>query len=591
VIKLLLPRIGLACLLALFIEATAASFRVINYSPVLMATVGFVLAAVCAASFWAQIRAYSRAQRKITVLGRHSKKLVDEAHAFVISRIVELRRPLQGLVGIQDLFSSDRSAKSAREYFEIADFCSRYLIRQMERIQVFSELERRTLRFEKAEASLRSIVGSAIAISQSQIDSKKIKVVEDWSPEIPEKMLAHGSAIKHILVELLDNSMQYGGGRNVNLRISPGARNSNQFCIHISDAGPGLSEAQLASLQMPLSTLERAVPWSKSRNGLGHILVKKIAEKIGATISVDSRKGGGTSFSLVFSGEEVAVPTTIKERKSVRGPLKILIVDDEIVTRQVVSAMVTTLGFKPETAINGHDAIARAQRDHYDLIFMDVEMPMLDGISAAKIILNELHLTELPHIAILTSHCTQEDRDKIESVGVTQFLSKPASREDIKRAIDMAYEKIDENIALALEAEEIVKSDDERVDDLGEAAAVEPGYLINFNKLYTSLGENISMCRQVLFNASETFTTESEILAEALSRGQFVKAKSILHKLHGEAGVIMCEPLVSVLIRMQDVLKTENMKKIKAEHVLLSEVISNVLSEIEGLNQPVLQVA
>ncbi len=587
--KVTSPMIASLGLVLLFAGVVIQSLKLVEVEPVFAVLAAAAILALVAKSFSNQIKLKKIAEKKIPILRLRTQKVAERAHDFIIGRVTELRRPLQGLVGIQELFSSDTSAQSANDFFEIADFCSRYLIRQLERIQFFSELEKQTIRIEKSDFSLRTMVSEALKIASEQANSKEITIIEDWSADVPDQVRAHQPALRQILIELLDNSIRFGGGRRVHLKISPDPENKDSFFMHVSDSGPGLSDRQLELLKSPISSGDRLIPWSEIRKGLGHALIKKLADRIGARLFVDSRRGVGTSISMSFKAEPAVAavekkggPRTLVHRR----PLRILVVDDEIVTRQVVCGLLQTLGYHAETAINGHDAVMRAQRDHYDLIMLDIEMPVLDGMQAADIILNGLHLSQKPHIAMLTSHCTQDVRDSIAALGVTQFMSKPAGRDEIATAIDQAYEKIEEHLKLTQEASEFVK-----LDSGSKEAPREATSLINFNKLYSNFGENISSCRQVLYNASDILTSDLEALSEMITKKNHIKTLSVLHKIRGEVGAIMCESAVLAIDRMAECVKEGDSKVIQKEFDQLAELIEMVLVEIEGLNQQNLQAA
>lgn len=547
----------------------------------------FVAGAVCGLY---QLNKKLRAQkRRIHNLQIRNDKIIASANKFIVDRVVELRRPLQGMVGIHDLYATSSSPLEAKDYLDIADFCSRFLIRQLERIQLFSEMEGSGLHSENAPFSLKKCVDDAVSLACEQANSKDVAIIEEWSPSISEHMDGNESFIRKTLVELLDNAIRYGGQGRIYLRIMPDADNKSQIRFVVSDSGPGISERQLQKFNSEPKRKETA-PWKAAKDGMGIYLIKRMVREMRGTLHVESRKGMGTTISFLLPSESLRAVNSLPQRPEASLELsRVLVVDDEPISRQIITSILKKLGLSADTAENGRDAIHKCQQGSYDLIFMDLSMPVLDGFEASRVILHDLNLNKTPKIVIVSSHCKQEDRDKCQSIGVSNFLSKPARLDHIRECLKKLGHLGGKESSFVNHPELDSASDSLTTIRSKESSNLqgprEPGYHINFNQLYNSLDENMTLCHDILNRVSVDLDANLEHLARAVAQNDRKEIYQILHKAQGELSMILCSTGVAAVEKMMDAVRVEGAETLQTAFQELSEVFEGIISEIQSMKK------
>ena len=208
--------------------------------------IGFVLQICGLLSFF---KLHKKQGHKIAALNHRNKRVTSAAYDFLIQQSIALRRPLQGLVGIQDLFSKETSIKEVQDFFDIADFCSKFIVRQLNRIQFFSELENGKMRFEKSEFHLQTLVEDAVAIAieQSNVPGSNIHI--EISPKLPKIALGYTVAMKNALTELVNNALVHAHESKLTIKASIHPDNENGIIFSVSDNGVGLSLQQIRKLR------------------------------------------------------------------------------------------------------------------------------------------------------------------------------------------------------------------------------------------------------------------------------------------------------------------------------------------------------
>lgn len=503
------------------------------------------------------------------------------AHRFIVDRIVDLRRPLQGLIGIQDLYSKNKSAAESNEYFDIADFCARFLIRQLDRIQFFSEVEQGHFSARPRTANIKEVVQNAISAAIEQANNNDVTITEHWDSSLPDAAIIDDRLLMKALTEIIENAVHYGGGYRVVLSISRQRGDENQIEFSIADHGPGLSTEQAAALIKQQRYSQPRLGWDQAHKGLGFYLVKQISKLMGATFTVDSQKGRGVRASLVVPvapvrDERPTWQATLKSSfTSVhRRPLVALVVDDDPITSKVVSTILSALNVKVTSVDNGDDAIAAAQRNCFDLIFMDIEMPGMDGWQASDIILNELALHNRPHIVALTSYCRQEDINKARDLGLFELIAKPAHLDELERVLERIYEaretQLNSRPKQASPSASIKAATEQRVQ------------LLNAIELSERFGGNLSMCQSVLANAATVFSVEMDRVASAISTADLQTVATAIHKMQGELAVILCRDGVELCKQISSAVCASNWEAINQNFDHLADLVEQLLTEIEA---------
>ncbi|MEO0404844.1 MAG: response regulator, partial [Bacteroidota bacterium] len=219
----------------------------------------------------------------------------------------------------------------------------------------------------------------------------------------------------------------------------------NQRCkltFKVEDTGIGISEEKLESLFNPFSQVDSSTTRKFGGTGLGLAICKQLAELMGGEMNVSSKEGQGSIFSFflevdVVDSEEtqevVSTGNHFDAHLADSHPLSILLAEDNFINQKLAEQVLSRMGYAISVANNGKEAIAIAKEKSFDLIFMDIHMPEMDGIQATKIILDEV--PDPPRIVALTANVVNESRKECELAGMTGFIHKPFKIEEIKNSL------------------------------------------------------------------------------------------------------------------------------------------------------------
>ena len=354
---------------------------------------------------------------------------------FLANMSHEIRTPINGIMGMINLTLLKDIGQEQRENLEIAKVCADSLLNIINDILDFSKIEAGKLVIETIEFNFRELLDSTLKAHLSLALSKKLELRHDCSATIPQALYGDPNRLKQILNNLLNNALKFTEHGGVTLLIEEMDRTNDTIEVKfsISDTGIGISEQEQAKLFRNFSQVDGSITRKFGGTGLGLVISKQLVQMMGGAIAVESQKGKGSTFSFslkfMLSGE-MSYPAkdsfcTIQTMK----PLKILIVEDDKVNLMVLALMLKEKGHLVESAINGSEALLLHANNQYDVIFMDIQMPIMDGIEATlKIREREGEGRHTPIIA-LTAYALAGDRERFLSYGFDEYIPKPIKME------------------------------------------------------------------------------------------------------------------------------------------------------------------
>jgi CheY-like chemotaxis protein len=226
------------------------------------------------------------------------------------------------------------------------------------------------------------------------------------------------------------------------LTLQRGGADLLQFTVR--DSGIGLSPAGLARLFQRFSQAEASTARRYGGTGLGLVISKTLAELMGGTMTVESAgEGQGSTFRFSVRAPAVALPAsrggsaraTMDRGMAERHPLRILLAEDNLVNQKLALRLLQQMGYRADLASNGAEALAAVERERYDIVLMDVQMPELDGLEAARRIVARWPHGERPRIVAMTANAMQGDRDACLAAGMDDYLTKPIRVEQLIAAL------------------------------------------------------------------------------------------------------------------------------------------------------------
>ncbi len=372
----------------------------------------------------------------------------------------EIRTPLNGVIGMTGLVLATDLSAQQRECLDIAHSSGESLLALLNEILDFTKIESGHLRLELAPCPLHPLLEETVATCSSLALAKGLRLALVIGPEVPPAIRTDAIRLRQILLNLIGNAIKFtaAGSVDVSVQVATGAAQApgpaaTTLSFSVTDTGVGIAADQIALLFQPFRQLATSANAPHAGTGLGLAICQQLVGALGGTIEVESTPGRGSVFRFHLPVEAVAVdPAPIPVAPApppgseddgaafaLRHPLRILVVDDSAVNRRLCELLLRRLGYAPESAVDGQEALERQRSLEPDLILMDVEMPRLDGLEATRHIRAATGRPEQPWIVAVTAFTSPEEREAALQAGMNDVLAKPLKAEALQASLVAAH--------------------------------------------------------------------------------------------------------------------------------------------------------
>jgi PAS domain S-box-containing protein len=363
----------------------------------------------------------------------------------------EIRTPLNAVLGFSELLGAMPLEPEQADYLRTIQENSSALLVILNDVLDYSKIESGRLDLHPAPVDLARLVRSAAEFFRAQAVNKDIALDVHCAPNVPEKLLCDAARIHQILYNLISNAVKFTDRGTVRVELDvAGERVDGRWPVRIrvSDSGIGIALDRHPGLFDPFYQADSSTRRRHGGTGLGLAIVKRLASLMDGVIGIQSREGEGTIFTVRLSlpEPETEEPETALNDKSGTVNLskllpKILVIEDNATNRRLVRLFLRKFGLDADEAENGYDGVALAAAKKYDVIFMDLEMPGMDGYEATRLI-READPGRVPYIVALTAHAMPEYRERSLRAGMSAYLSKPVKQIELKQVIRDAMRRL-----------------------------------------------------------------------------------------------------------------------------------------------------
>lgn len=369
-----------------------------------------------------------------------AEKGEESKAAFLANMSHEIRTPLNGVIGMAELIKEETSEPETKNKAEIIISSSHSLLTIINDVLDFSKIEAGKIEVYKEPVSLSSFFNEVINLYKVLADKKNLPL-ELWvNQDVPNRVVIDVAKTKQILSNIISNAIKFTEEGNISVEVSLETTEKTRWLkIDIQDTGIGMSPDQLSKLFQKFSQADESTSRRFGGTGLGMAISKNLAEILGGELTVKSILHHGSIFTLTIPFiPAVTESETMRSEEileiALPHDLKILFVDDNEINLKVGHRWLNKLGYAPDFASNGEEAIFMISQKDYDIVFMDCHMPILDGYQATKAIKDTLK-EKSPYIVATTASVMEEDIKRCQVSGMDDFLPKPISKKTIMEVI------------------------------------------------------------------------------------------------------------------------------------------------------------
>jgi PAS domain S-box-containing protein len=492
---------------------------------------------------------YLAIKENITEHKRHAKQLEEAKEkaemanraksAFLANMSHEIRTPMNGVIGLSELALESFDAVEKQGYLRQILESSKSLMGILNDILDLSKIEAQQVTIEYNVFNLAEMLDGLKQMFSLRAHEKSLEFMLVCAPEIPNFLIGDELRLRQILTNLLSNSLKFTERGHITLNVCQIAGQDNASTIRFSvmDSGIGMTFEQIGKLFQPFAQADNSITRRFGGTGLGLTISRNLAQLMGGDIQVESTEGAGSKFHLQVkldkadAGEierlntqhqaDLMQPNSYTATRVLRGK-EVLLAEDNTVNQLVASKMLTKHGLRVDIANNGEEALRCLDRKYYDVVLMDIQMPVMDGLEATRLIRENPRFSDLPIVA-MSAGVTLDEQEMCNQAGMTAFIGKPIdSNELIKKLIELltfgnATEPNEQAAASSADKFNLSGFDNQRLAELTEL-----------------FGETDSVI-ELISDFRNDFIGTTELIKDMLNRGDLISACKKAHSIKGSS--------------------------------------------------------
>jgi PAS domain S-box-containing protein len=381
-----------------------------------------------------------RAEKDLIKAKKIAENTAKEKEEFLANMSHEIRTPMNAIIGFTDIILKTQLTDDQKKYLKLVKTSGENLLAIINDILDFSKIEAKKMIILSKDISISEIIYNTADLLRASASEKGLSFDISISSRIPALVTGDPVRLNQILINLVGNAIKFTSKGFVKISAAPVLNTPEgttvEFCVE--DTGIGIPPEKQDKIFESFTQASSETTREYGGTGLGLTIVKKLVELMGGNITVKSTPGIGTCFTFRLTFKPAAERTAEHKEAPASGSaenlgkLKILVVEDNIMNQILAEKVLKDFGFEPEIVDNGLEALEKIRIKDYDIVLMDIQMPVMDGLTATQKIRSEIKKSpdELPVIA-MTARALQDEREKCLASGMNDYISKPFKTEDL----------------------------------------------------------------------------------------------------------------------------------------------------------------
>jgi signal transduction histidine kinase/DNA-binding response OmpR family regulator len=380
-------------------------------------------------------------------------KALDEAHKkekelamvkeqFLANMSHEIRTPMNAVLGFAGLLQKQDLNPASREYVNSIVGSGENLMNIINDILDISKIEAGMLRIEKAPFSLRELIHSVEVMFQSRLDEKSVVLSASVAEDVPDYLMGDAMRLTQMLVNLISNAVKFTQKGRITIAVKKikDTETTATIEIQVSDTGIGINKEKLTTIFERFVQADADTTRQYGGTGLGLAIVKQLAQLQNGSIEATSSPGNGSCFTLTIpfemAAEEMKSAALQQQAKQqfINQPIRILIAEDNTMNQALMKHLMNDWKIPYQLVTNGKEALELMRIEAFDLLLLDIQMPLMNGYTTAQLIRTELN-SSVPIIA-MTAHAMAGEKEKCISYGMNDYISKPIREEELLQLIN-----------------------------------------------------------------------------------------------------------------------------------------------------------
>ena len=526
-----------------------------------------------------RIRKADLLNREMEIEARSAQAANEAKSRFLASMSHEIRTPMNAIIGMSDLMRTDNFDKTQQEFFEDIKSMSRALLQIINDILDFSKIEAGKMEIIPVHFSLAELCDHVASMSRFTASAKELKFAHFIDPEVPAVIFGDDVRIRQIITNILSNAIKYTRSGSVDFQVYK-TREENRDCIAftVKDTGPGIREDAIPKLFGVFEQADNRANRGITGTGLGLSISKQLAAMMGGDIRMASVYGEGSVFTFILPLVE-GNPALIEQEGFAsfviaKEGARVLVVDDNEISRKVAVAYLVRHNIRAEIASNGFEAIEKIKAACYDLVLMDHMMPGMDGVEATRRIrlLEGEKFKTLPVVA-LSANAVSGARETFLAAGMNDFISKPIDPKAINRCL-LKWLRPDKVTLQSRAGGPAIARPVPAAS--GQAAR---GLILNRVAGLQNAAGDQDLYTMLLENFRRDHSNDAEKIGTALKNGDTETARRIGHTLKGTAAIIGADNLSQAAALFEKSLVEKNAAS-TGEAAALRNALDAMLGEI-----------